>query len=57
MPPRLDYLAELGRARAHALVLDKKRNAHIDPVMGCWLFQGSTNADGYGQVSVASPPR
>jgi hypothetical protein len=55
----INYLAELGQARAHAIVMAKK-NAHdrnnrpttvIDPVLGCWLFQGSTNTDGYGQVS------
>lgn len=55
MPPRarMDYLAELGQARCHALVVRKHSDGRAcvtHPDTGCWLFQGSLNTDGYGQV-------
>lgn len=53
---QLDYEAELGRARCHHLVMEKKRTSCVtDGATGCWLFSGSLNTDGYGQVS--SPAR
>ncbi len=54
---RLNYLADIGQARAHALVQDKYiKNCQVASDIGCWLFQGSTNNDGYGQVSAPQLP-
>ena len=51
----LNYMNDLGQARAHALVREKRRNASAeDPATGCWLSTGSANNDGYCQVSSAA---
>jgi hypothetical protein len=51
MAPRLNYNQELGRARAHAILNEKYLNrCEIDDDTGCWLFTGSLNTDGYGQI-------
>lgn len=48
---RLNYLTELGQARAHYILTAKRREVcEVSEDIGCWLFQGSTNTDGYGQV-------
>jgi hypothetical protein len=48
---RLDYRQELGQARAVQVVQQKKdRNCEIDTHTECWLFTGSTNNNGYGQI-------
>lgn len=57
MPPRarIDYLTEVGQARAHAIVMQKRaQNCQVSADTGCWLFTGSRNTDGYGQVSLTS---
>ena len=48
---RLNYAAEIGQARGHRIVMDKKRTASEENHIGCWLFTGSQNTDNYGQVS------
>lgn len=49
--PRMSYNTHLGRARCHATMHDKYANScTIDPVTGCWLYQGSLNTDGYAQI-------
>lgn len=50
----LDYKVELGQARCHSIVCDKKNSSGciIDAETGCWRFQGSKNTDGYCQVSL-----
>jgi len=53
MPPRrapINYLAELGQQRAAEVVREKHRDSSDDNSTGCWLFTGSKNNDGYGQV-------
>lgn len=51
MAPRLNYQTALGRARAHQILFDKHQHScENDAVTGCWLFTGSLNTDGYGQV-------
>ena len=53
MPPRapLNYLGEVGPARAHAAVVARHAlDTTTTNVIGCWLFGGSRNTDGYGQV-------
>lgn len=50
MPPSIDIMTEVGVARAHNMVRDKHRTAQIDQATGCWLFSGSKNTDGYGQI-------
>jgi len=48
---RLNYLQELGQARAHRILTDKRRDVcEVATDTNCWLFTGSTNNDGYGQV-------
>lgn len=47
----MDYANALGQQRCRDLVDDKRRNAVVADFTDCWLFQGSTNNDGYGQVS------
>lgn len=47
---RLDYARELGTTRAKA-VLEERCSAGYDTnELGCWLFRGSKNSSGYGQV-------
>jgi hypothetical protein len=49
---RLNYAQEIGPARAHNIVRTKyQETCTMDHGTGCWLFNGSTNNDGYGQVS------
>jgi hypothetical protein len=50
MPPRINYNVEIGPARAHRLVMEKRETSCEENEIGCWLFTGSTNTDGYGQV-------
>ena len=53
MPPRIDYGQEIGQARAVQIIAQaKEKRCHEDPETGCWLFTGSKNTDGYGQVMV-----
>jgi len=49
MPP-INYNNELGQARAHALTREKRIHKSVNNSVGCWLFTGSLNTDGYGQV-------
>jgi len=51
MPPRLNYAVEVGQARAHQIVIDKHQNNSEGNSTDCWIFTGSLNTDGYGQVS------
>lgn len=51
---RIDYLRELGQARARTIVDEKRGSASTVAAMdgtGCILFGGSRNTDGYGQVT------
>lgn len=54
MAPRLNYSTEVGQARAHQIVMAKRQEFPTSNEMGCWLFTGSRNNDGYGQVSLTS---
>jgi hypothetical protein len=58
MPPRaqIDVMTDLGRARAHHITMTKRNSevCEVDPVISCWLFVGSVNSSGYGQVSYPS---
>jgi hypothetical protein len=47
----IDYVAELGQARAMELVQRKYRDCRVEPTTRCWIFSGSSNTDGYGQVT------
>jgi len=47
---RIDYLAEVGLDRAVAIVHWKQKICSTSNPKGCWLFTGSKNTDGYGQV-------
>lgn len=47
---RTNYLQALGQQRAREIIESKRRAARVDNFTGCWLYQGSTNNDGYGQV-------
>lgn len=48
MPPALNYFAELGQVRCQGLVGRAPKTVRAST--GCWLFNGSRNTDGYGQV-------
>jgi hypothetical protein len=50
MAPRINYQTALGRARAHHIMCSKLDNSECDPNTSCWIFQGSKNSDGYGQI-------
>jgi len=57
MAPRLNYITELGRARCHQIAQQKRlSNCEVDNFTGCWLFNGSTNNDGYRQVEFLRSP-
>ena len=48
---RINYMQELGQARAHQIMVEKHLSSTFQPDdTGCWIFMGSTNNDGYGQV-------
>jgi hypothetical protein len=47
----IDLLGEIGVQRGAALVAMKSRDSSTNST-GCWLFGGSTNTDGYGQVYI-----
>lgn len=51
---QMSDVTELGQARARAIIQDKHNSnvCEIDPFTSCWLFTGSRNTDGYGQVSL-----
>jgi len=50
-PNRLNYQVEVGQARAHSILQAKHSSAcDVASDTSCWLFTGSTNSDGYGQV-------
>lgn len=54
----MDYVVELGQARCVALVQTKRaESCEENPQTGCWLFQGSLNTDGYGQVRETAAPQ
>lgn len=46
---RIDYGTELGQVRCQSIVDSKRVAAEINSTE-CWLFSGSRNTDGYGQV-------
>lgn len=48
---KIDYSKEVGVERASSIVQEKKKLATIN-VKGCWLYNGSSNTDGYAQVFV-----
>lgn len=60
--PNIDYFAEIGPTRARSLVEAKRRseksallsgtflNSSTGKLSPCWLFLGSKNTDGYGQL-------
>lgn len=49
--PPIDLMTEVGVERGGAYVQMRRENASSN-VMGCWIFGGSTNTDGYGQIYV-----
>lgn len=54
MTRRLNYVEDLGQARCAQLIRVKhndRSTCEIHLQTGCWLFRGSLNTDGYGQVS------
>ncbi|KAI9373905.1 hypothetical protein BJX61DRAFT_541267 [Aspergillus egyptiacus] len=55
----LDYMSPLGGQDACCdIIRDISKNptrTKRDPVTGCWLFQGSTTKDGYGQIQRTMP--
>lgn len=56
----LNYLDDLGQARAQAIVTDKRYKAcEVIAETECWQATGSGNQDGYVQVFVpfASKPQ
>ena len=48
---RIDYHDEIGIGRAKEIVASKSKSA-LHNGKGCWLFCGSKNTDGYGQIFV-----
>lgn len=46
----IDYSQEVGVIRAEQIVLSKKRLHSSTNTLRCWLYTGSVNTDGYGQV-------
>lgn len=46
---RIDYTSEVGIERAESIVEHKRQSATTNS-KGCWLYNGSTNTDGYGQI-------
>lgn len=49
----IDYLAELGRERCATLIAEKRAELTTTTnEIGCWLYGGSRNTDGYSQVWV-----
>lgn len=48
---RIDYAKEVGKGRATLIVERKKTHASTN-TKGCWLYRGSKNTDGYGQIFV-----
>ncbi|KAJ8097250.1 hypothetical protein POJ06DRAFT_28025, partial [Lipomyces tetrasporus] len=51
MRNQINYLDSIGQERAIAIV-DSKQQSSRTNLTGCWLFHGSLNSDGYGQVWV-----
>ena len=49
---RIDYVKEIEKERALRIVRTKKSSSSQTNAKGCWLFTGSNNTDGYGQVFV-----
>ena len=49
---RINYALELGQARAHAIMREKKQTSSETNDIDCWIFTGSLNTDGYGQVKL-----
>ena len=47
---RIDYLEEVGLDRAKAVVEKKRALCSTTNWKGSWLFTGSKNTDGYGQI-------
>lgn len=50
MPIAINYQLEIGVARAAALIKEKRRGNSTSNDLQCWLFTGSRNTDGYGQI-------
>lgn len=51
----INLAQELGQARCHELMVDKRNRSSTVNRTGCWLYTGSKNNDGYGQVSPLPP--
>jgi hypothetical protein len=46
----IDLVANFGQARAHYAVMEKRLRSSETNSTDCWLFTGSKNTDGYGQI-------
>jgi hypothetical protein len=46
---RIDYIEEVGYHRAKHVV-ERIHSEALTNTKGCWIFSGSKNTDGYGQV-------
>lgn len=48
---KINYEQDVGSARAAELIQTKRaKSCVVDTSTNCWLFKGSVNSDGYGQV-------
>lgn len=47
---KLNYIKHGGKARGHYIITKIRETSSTENETGCWLFNGSKNTDGYGQV-------
>jgi hypothetical protein len=48
----INLFLEVGVQRGAAIIVDRHNRSSTDNSIGCWLFNGSRNTDGYGQIFI-----